>query len=141
MILAAPRYYGLGSLSIVDNLCNPDKQILRFWSDHALKLNNSMKFCLSSSTAHYTRLELHYIPNSRAVLNYTFGQIVTLTVAEVLHKPMLCDMPDYRCAKLALVHQSKSRRSFVMARLFHLEVETRSTCRSTEITADSWEPL
>lgn len=46
-------------------------------------------------------------------------------------------MPDYHCAKLALVHPSKSGRSFVMANLYHLGVETRSICRSTEITADS----
>jgi len=64
MKLAAPRRYGLGSLLIEDNLCNLGKQILRFWFDHTLRLNNSIKFCLSSSTAYFTGLELYYIPNS-----------------------------------------------------------------------------
>ena len=71
MKLAAPIYYKLGSLLIVDNLCNLGKQIMRFWFDHTLKLNNSIKFCLSSSTPHFTGLELYYIPDSLIILNYT----------------------------------------------------------------------
>jgi hypothetical protein len=64
MKLAASRCYGLGSLLIMGNLRNPGKQIRQFWFDHTLKMNNSIKFCLSSSTAHFTRLELYYIPDS-----------------------------------------------------------------------------
>jgi len=64
MKLTAPRYYELGSLLIVDNLCNPGEQIMRFWSDRTLKLKNSIKFCLLSSATHFMGLEVYYIPNS-----------------------------------------------------------------------------
>ena len=39
---------------------------------------------------------------------------------------VLFDIPDYRCAKLALVHWSERRRPLVMAKVFYLWVETRS---------------
>jgi len=51
MKLAAARCCELGSLLIVDKLCNAGRQSMRFWFDHRLRPNNSMKFCLSSSTA------------------------------------------------------------------------------------------
>ena len=49
---------------------------MRFWFDHTLRLNNSIKFCLSSSTAHFARVELDYILDSWVVLNYTVRHVV-----------------------------------------------------------------
>jgi hypothetical protein len=89
MKLEAPECCGLGSLLIMGNLCNLGKQIMQFWFDHTLKLNNSIKFCLSSTTTHFTGLELYYIPNSLVVLNYTFRQSVHFAIHSTrgIHRP------------------------------------------------------
>jgi len=61
---------------------------MRFWFDRILRVNNSIKSCLSSSTDHLARLELYCVPNPWVVLNYKVRDLVTNWRHSVLQQGM-----------------------------------------------------